>query len=752
LSWRQHAPILTTVAVLCATNLVIGWSLDYRSAGAHAVFWAFAALTAVPAWTLARILLDPAGTLDLAIASSVLAFALIVVCGLTLGALGWLTLGAYAALQAALAALAIAAGRTRPARDDSSGPSSELAHLPAWTIGIAGALVAFAVAFGVVHSPLTLYDSVSYHLFFPARWLQDHQLSIVPTPFSDEAQAYAPANGELFLLWLMLPFHGDLLARIGQLPFALLAAVTVYALARRLGAPPSHAVYAPAFLLLSRPIVEQAIGANVDLVCAATFLTSIYLGLAAIERNRVRDWLLCGVSLGLFFGTKYVALVYAPVFALLALAGRPRLRMLWTFPGLAAFAAPWYLRNWIVAGSPIYPATLEIAGVTLARGAFSREAMLNTVFHTSDPKLLPAILAHAFGPTLFAVWIPAAAVGGVLLARRGRPQAFVALLPYLMLPLFWFGFPVNIDSRFFMPAVAPALVPFAFAFTSRRSWNAAVHAAYVAAMAWIIVGVRRDVPAALPWFMAGWLALDGLMTPRFLGAFAALAVSLAAVWQLARTRLRWAMPTVVCLLAGTTTALAVGTDRWCAPGSCEYLDVTSPRIRPTLVAAWQWLAANTQHSTVAYTGINLPYPLSGDRLTNRVVYANIDGRPRWRFHDYDRAYRSGRFDPLPPVLATSSGELMPVGPHAGPRDDAVRPRYERMQGLRDAWIANLRQMHVDVLFVSALSAYEIDYVWHNEGGFPIEDEWASAAPGTFRRIYENGQVHVYSVHPAGDGR
>ena len=65
--------------------------------------------------------------------------------------------------------------------------------------------------------------------------------------------------------------------------------------------------------------------------------------------------------------------------------------------------------------------------------------------------------------------------------------------------------------------------------------------------------------------------------------------------------------------------------------------------------------------------------------------------------------------------------------------------------LRDAWIDNLRQMHVYYLFVSRLSAYEIDYVWHNDAGFPIEDEWAKADPQTFRLIYENQEVRIYAI-------
>jgi hypothetical protein len=434
------------------------------------------------------------------------------------------------------------------------------------------------------------------------------------------------------------------------------------------------------------------------------------------------------------------------VLLLQALVRGLRPRMIWATLGVAAFALPWYARNWIVAGSPIYPTSLRIAGLTLARGAFDRSAMLNTVFHTNDVRLFPVMAAHALGPTLLLVWMPLAVVGGIGLLRRGWwPQGFVFLMPYLMLPLYWFGFPVNVDSRFLMSAVAPALLPFAFSFRASRWWNACVHAVYVAAMAWILIGTHAEIRAAVPWFMEGWLSLAGLLTPRFVSWFAVLALVLGASWRLGPSRTRWALPFAACLVAVPTIALAIGGERWCGPSSCQYLDTTSPDIRTFQIESWRFVADHVQHSTIAYTGTNLPYPLTGSQLTNRVVYVNIDGRPRWRFHDYDRAYRAGRFAPVPPILATSSGELMPVSQRSGPRDDAVRPRYERMQGLRDAWIDNLMRLRVDYLFVTTLSAYEIDYVWHNAGGFPVENEWAAADPQSFHLGYENLQVRMYAV-------
>ena len=137
--------------------------------------------------------------------------------------------------------------------------------------------------------------------------------------------------------------------------------------------------------------------------------------------------------------------------------------------------------------------------------------------------------------------------------------------------------------------------------------------------------------------------------------------------------------------------------------------------------------------------------MSGERLTNRVIYVNIDGRDHWRFHDYDRAYRLGQLVLKPPTLATSSGELLPAPAHSGPHANASRPRYERMQGARSAWELGLRRTGVGHLYISALSAYEVDNVWHNAGGFPIEDDWARSDPAIFRLMYENPQVRIYAV-------
>jgi hypothetical protein len=756
-------PERLAVVSLAAAALALGVvapAFGYSAVRAGLIFAVLAALVITTAVVLVRRLFRWEGAGDALIRVSVVAFALIVASTLVLGTLGVIGLRNELLLLTALLAAAVWITRSRhmsPAAIALPGSPVQLA--------LGSALLCVVIAFGFLHSPLTAYDSLSYHLFFPARWLQEHQLSIIPTPFSDEAQAYAPANGELYYLWLMLPLGGDLLARIGQTPFLLLIGIALYRLAREAGAQPCHAIWPALWCIASRPIVEQAVGADVDLICWALFLCALVLGLRAARSDRASDWRLFGVAAGLYVGTKYVALVYAPVLLGLSLIGfgrglTPRVvlkRLAWAAPGVVLFGLPWYLRNWIVAGSPLYPASLGIAGVTLARGAFSRSAMQHSVFHTTNVRLLPVMFAHAFGATLILCWLPLFVVGVWKLARkRTASAAWILGAPVAMTLLYWFGVPDNVDSRFMLPIAMLGLVPLALVFQKRidparpTPFNRAIHALYSAALLWSLIGLDREIPATLPWFMGGWLSLRGLMAPPFLLLTLALAGVLAVALYIARaTRLGPAV--LIMAIAVGAASLTRITWPWCAAGRCDYLQTTSIFLRPTFTDAWNWVDGHMRHATIAYTGNNVPYPLVGSHLANRVLYVNIDRHIDWRLHDYERAARLRLNRTDPGALATASGVLIALDP-GQPRDEAVRPRSERMRGDRTAWMDNLRTLGVNDVFVSALSAYEIDFNHHDAAGFPIEDEWARADPRAFPLLYENAQVHIYAVNLGGGSR
>jgi len=314
----------------------------------------------------------------------------------------------------------------------------------------------------------------------------------------------------------------------------------------------------------------------------------------------------------------------------------------------------------------------------------------------------------------------------------------------MMIPLFWFGLPVNVDSRFLLPAVAVAMVPLAFPFGSHRPWNACVHGVYLIGLIWIMVGRNTELTTSLPQYMAGWLSLQGLLSPEFLGLFGVFAGVSACVAYFFSRRPAHAAPAVTAAFCAGCILLTVGSQTWCgAPEPCTLLKLSPTSIRPTMLDAWRWTNEHIDHAAVAYTGNNLPYPLFGKQLTNRVYYVNIDRHASWRFHDYARVHSRPGVTEASAPLARASGELMPAGQN--PRDGASRPRFERREGYRDAWVQNLHALGVDRLFVSALSVYDIDYVWHDVQGFPVEDEWARADPHAFKLIYENLQVRIYAL-------
>jgi hypothetical protein len=717
--------------------------------GAHPILLSFGTTLGVGWLALAlarRVAADDASG-GWAIRAGIVAFGLVVLQTLLLDRLHGLSATGYAIGAALCALLAGAIGRSRSAATPDA--TSPMPTVTVWSVGAIGALAAVAIGFAATHAPRTLYDAQSYHLFFSGRWLQDHALSILQTPFSDIAQAYAPANGEIAFLWQMAPWHGDFVARAGEFPFWLLAGVALYGISRRMGASPAAAWYPAAFFLCGRLVVEQAVGADVDVVLSATFASAVYLGLVAVDRNRSVDWALWGVAVGLALGTKYLTLVYLPILLTMTFAYRLRPRALWALPGIILFGAGWYVRNWILAGSPIYPSSFGVLGVTLAQGAFTRAAMLSTVFHASDWHLFPWVVAHAVGVTVACVALPLAVAGGLRAVARGWwPHGWLVAAPVAMTALFWVAVPVNVDGRFLMPAVALGLVPIAGLFGTSRSWNAVLHGLCLAGLAWVFVGRAYDPAPDLPWFMGGWFELNGLISPNSLRLVAGL-TALFGVLLLLLRRSPWLVPVAALVVVSTGSVLAWTEDTACAPDRCDRLHVTDPFIRPGLIRTWTWMDANVHHATVAYTGVNLPYPLSGERLTNRVLYVNIDGHPDWRFHDYDRAYRSGRFEPVPPPLATSSGELVPLPARTGPRDDAIRPRYERLEGIAALWVHNLQRLGVNYVFIARLSAYEIDYQAHGPDGFPIEDQWAQADPATFTMVHDDQDARVYAVKPEG---
>src|SRR5947208_777172 len=193
---QARAPSRWLIGVLGTANLAVGFAAGYRTLSVYLSFWFLAALALLTARRVVRHVW-PAHTANRAIRTAVVAFAVIVGCGLGLGAARLLTVAGFAIAEAILFAASYVWLRDAPEDPSDRDRSDVIVSVPAGVVGVVGALAAFAIVFSATHAPATLYDSLSYHLFFAARWVQDRAISIIPTPFSDIAQAYAPGNGAL---------------------------------------------------------------------------------------------------------------------------------------------------------------------------------------------------------------------------------------------------------------------------------------------------------------------------------------------------------------------------------------------------------------------------------------------------------------------------------------------------------------------------------------------------------------------------
>jgi hypothetical protein len=175
--------------VCCAfATIAVGRTDAYVGVLPYVGCWATTGLAAIIGWRAAQALQLP-GTLEQLIGAAVAAFASILLCTAAAGVVGILAFWSVLAGQIVLAIWLVTLTPYLAHRPQARGVLLDGRGRPdpvlAAPMAIAGSIVVLAIAYGTWYSPLTLYDSVSYHLHFAARWVQDGALEIIPTPFSD---------------------------------------------------------------------------------------------------------------------------------------------------------------------------------------------------------------------------------------------------------------------------------------------------------------------------------------------------------------------------------------------------------------------------------------------------------------------------------------------------------------------------------------------------------------------------------------
>lgn len=209
-------------------------------------------------------------------------------------------------------------------------------------------------------APPTGYDPLMYHLSAPKRFLELGQLTFLP----DLQQANMPFTVDLLYL-IGLAFGSDEMPGTLHLAFALALAIAIYSFGREHVDERTGAFGAVIFL--SGTVVSVfAPMADVDFGLALFDFLAVTAFVRWLVTGRRGYLVLCGALLGLALSTKYLGGITALALGaalVWQLARRLHMRpfrqlvgdlLLFGLPA-ALIAAPWYLKNWVLLGSPIWP-------------------------------------------------------------------------------------------------------------------------------------------------------------------------------------------------------------------------------------------------------------------------------------------------------------------------------------------------------------------------------------------------------------
>lgn len=320
----------------------------------------------------------------------------------------------------------------------------------------AGLLLLFLLAAGLSRPAGHFgHDGVSYHLLGPSVWLREGRV----VPVLDNCLTAFPATVEM-LYSAGMALSNDRAPRLIGVLFGAALAVQAGALARLFGVEERWSGWAAASVVAMPAVTAYLTEAYVDVPLACFALAGARLFFVAA---RGIEYAQAGLFLGFAIGTKYSAI---PVAVCTALAGsvlRPPLQPGGPgFPSRAAgglcaltvaglVGSPWYVKNWILLGSPLYPPPAFLWGLFPARAWSYHASVAEHLAEYSRASgfgrgLLP-FLALPFNLTYHtAAFHGAGGIGLVPLAlgpiglwtRRRDPAARVWALWALLVLAVWF--------------------------------------------------------------------------------------------------------------------------------------------------------------------------------------------------------------------------------------------------------------------------------------------------------------------------
>ena len=444
--------------------------------------------------------------------------------------LAWFFLGVLPLYRVSVAALALLVGLALAGRAlaRSRVTAAAIARSAGWAalgLLVTGQILALVAAL----APPTAKDTLLYHYALPKAWIAVGQAIVIPYNIA----GYYPLGVEMHAVWAML-LGAPLGARVAEAAagatlflFAPLLAMTVYGWARERGADRTWAAAAALVIAWIPTGYEVAASAYVDLALAG------YTALAVRAfgrwwtsgQSRQLAWVAAGVggALSIKLSAAFLLLPLALLGLLHALGtgsqdretARPSTAL--TAAGVlgalalgVTLAAPWYVRNWIRTGSPLFPFYLEIWPAKAPGWDLERSRLYETLFslygdisgpldylwspirlavaaQPDQPAFYDGVLGIAF---IFALPV----LAWVLWRRRLDVELRLAVLVSAGLFVFWLF--SSQQLRYLLPAAAGLAVAIAVAGSGLERGLSRPLCGLV------VAGAALGLPVVLAWFLA----------------------------------------------------------------------------------------------------------------------------------------------------------------------------------------------------------------------------------------------------------
>ncbi|MCG6553510.1 MAG: glycosyltransferase family 39 protein [Candidatus Magnetominusculus sp. LBB02] len=231
-------------------------------------------------------------------------------------------------------------------------------------------------------------DDLFYHL--PPIYESILQHKLVTLNINEGATMYPflfPFNAELLFLWAAIFQHSQRSVDMVQFAAAIYAVAVIYALGRELGLNRRTAFFSSTLFLFAPVVLAQSGTTYVDIITNTCYLAGLFGALKYARSGDIRYLYLAGAAVGLMSGMKFNMIILGLALQLFIFL-RPKTaylnaRRLSLYLFLCILLSSyWYVRNFILFGSPLYPlgAHINSTGILTISGgvgaAFFKDLLL----------------------------------------------------------------------------------------------------------------------------------------------------------------------------------------------------------------------------------------------------------------------------------------------------------------------------------------------------------------------------------------